>query len=549
LGILASYGLGRAVAAPAPPPTPGAAADLAHAWWAHVQYLADDKLEGRLTGSVGYRKAAEYVAARFKEYGLAPAGTDGYFQPVRFEVQRVISGDSSLALVRDGRTIRLSVPKDAILSTRNPQPAKIEAPLYFAGYALHLPEAGYDDFAGQDLKGKIVVYVNGGPREIAGSLKSHARAAQEFLKAMEAAGAVGAVVVPNPASADIPWSRTQLSASQPGMRLAEAELQDTHAPFFVATFNPERADDLFAASGHTVGEIMALATDGKPMPRFDLKTTLRATVASRSEQVEAPNVAAVLTGSDPTLKAQYVVLSAHLDHLGIGEPIDGDRIYNGAMDNASGVASLLEIARAMQAGDKKPRRSILFVALCGEEKGLLGSRYFANHPTVAPSALVADLNMDMFLPLFPLHFLTVEGLEESTLGDDARTVAAGMGVEVVADRAPDLNVFIRSDQYNFIRKGVPGVAFTFGAAPYSREEATLRDFLTRRYHAPSDDVKQPVDTNAAVSFDQLLLALTLRVADADTVPSWKAKSFFRRFAAPPAGATAPAAAGGGGVKP
>ncbi|HVT60288.1 MAG TPA: M28 family metallopeptidase [Thermoanaerobaculia bacterium] len=513
---------------------PGAS-DAGQRWWAHVRYLADDKLEGRLTGSTGYRQAAEYVAERFKEYGLAPAGSDGYFQAVRFEVQRVVAAESSLALVRGGQQEPLILGQDALLGARVPQPKALDAPLVFVGYALHLPEAGYDDLAAQDLKGKVLVYLNGGgPGNIAGPLKSHAHAAQELGKALADVGAAGWIAIPNPTSMDIPWGRMALSASQPGMWLAEAGLQDTRGPLFSGTLNPAAADKLLAGSGHTFGELRALADAGQPLPRFPLAASLRARVATRSERVEAPNVVGLLAGSDPKLSRQYVVLSAHLDHLGVGEPIHGDSIYNGAMDNASGVASLLEIARSIHAAGVKTRRSLLFLAVCGEEKGLLGSRYFAGRPTVPRTALVANLNMDMFLPLYPLHYLTVQGVDESSLGDDARAVGAAAGVEVIPDRHPDRNHFIRSDQYNFIRQGIPALAFSFGAAPGSPEEKMRMDWLTNRYHAPSDDVNQPVSLAAAAQFNQLMLALTERVASADARPEWKPASFFRRFAQPAA---------------
>jgi Zn-dependent M28 family amino/carboxypeptidase len=505
--------------------------DAGERWWAHVRYLADDKLEGRLTGTPGYRQAAAYVAERFKEYGLAPGGSDGYFQPVRFEVQRVLAAESSLALVRGGQEEPLVLGQDALLSSRGRQPVAVDAPLAFAGYALHLPESGYDDLAALDLKGKVVVYMSGsGPANLAGALKSHAHSSQELGKALEQAGAVGAITIPSPKSMDIPWPRMALSASQPGMRLAEAELQDTRGPLLNVYWNPAAADKLLAGSGHTFAELRALADAGKPLPRFPLQGTLRARVTRSIEPVEAPNVAGILAGGDPKLKDQVVVLSAHLDHLGVGEPIRGDSIYNGAMDNASGVASLLEIARALHVAGGRPRRSLLFLALCGEEKGLLGSRYFAAHPTVPRAALVADLNMDMFLPIHALHYLTVEGVDESTLGDDARAVGAAAGVEVIRDRFPERNAFIRSDQYSFIRQGVPALAFGFGSAPGSPEEKLKKDWLTNRYHAPSDDVNQPVDLAAAARFNQLILALAERVANADARPEWKQTSFFRRFA-------------------
>jgi hypothetical protein len=531
LAALTIAAIAGAVQAASAPDT--AAGDEGNRWWAHVRYLADDKLEGRLTGSPGYLAAADYVARRFKEVGLEPAGTDGYLQPVRFEVQRVMASRSRAALVRGGREEPLTLGEDILLSPRLPQPETVDAPLAFAGYALHLPEAGYDDLAGADLRGKIVIYVNGGPGNLAAALKAHAHASQELWKALQQAGAAGAILIQNPHAMDIPWSRLSLAASQPGMWLAEQELQDTRGPRFFAAFNPARGDKLFAGSGHTLAELLALADAHQPLPRFPLAASLRAKVVTVSEQVTSPNVVAVLPGSDPRLKAEYVVLSAHLDHLGVGEPIDGDRIYNGAMDNAAGVASLLEIARAMGAAAQRPRRSLLFLAVCGEEKGLLGSRYFAAHPTVPRSAMVADLNVDMFLPLYPLRYLTVEGVDESSLGDDARAVGKALGVEVVADRHPDRNVFVRSDQYSFIRKGVPALAFAFAGAPGSAEERMQKEWLTKRYHAPSDDANQPVDLAAAAQFNRFMLRLAERVADQDARPMWKEKSFFRRFA--PAG--------------
>jgi Zn-dependent M28 family amino/carboxypeptidase len=509
--------------------------DAGKRWWAHVRFLADDKLEGRLTGTRGYRAAAAYVVDRFKEYGLEPAGVEGYLQPVRFDVQRVIAGKSSLALVRDGKVEPLALGSDALLSSRNPQPAVVEAPLVFVGYALHLPEAGYDDLAGLDLAGKVLVYIYGGPKEISGNLQAHARSSRELARTFERAGAIGAIGMLNPKAMDLPWERMALSASQPGMRLAEAALQDTDKPFFAATFNAATAEKLFAGSGHTIAELLALADAVKPLPRFPLPAAVRAKVVTRTEHVEAPNVAGILRGGDPALRDQVVVLSAHLDHLGIGEAIAGDRIYHGAMDNASGVASILEIARALhQAAEhgQRPRRSIMFLAVCAEEKGLLGSRYFAAHPTVPPHQLVADLNIDMFLPIHPLHFLTVEGLEESSLGDDAKTVGTAAGIEVVPDRFPDENSFVRSDQYSFIRQGVPALAFSFGQAPGSPEEREVRVWLGRHYHAPSDDVNQPVDLAAAAQFNQIILDLAKRVADEPARPAFKKESFFRRFAQP-----------------
>lgn len=498
------------------------------AWWSHIKVLASDPYEGRLTGSPGYLRAARYVARQFKTAGLDPGAKGSYLQPVKFEVQSVDAARSSVALVDGGKPTPLAIGPDVLLGARDAQLPTVDAPLVFIGYGLHLPEAGYDDFAGQDLKGKIVVVLGGGPDSLSAALKSHA-SSTEFPKALAAAGAVGVLRLSNPKSMDIPWPRLIALSSQPGMRLAEPALQNYHTPIFTASMNPDKAEALFTGSGHSFAELLALADTHKPLPRFALKVALKAKVASETRTVVSPNVVGVLRGSDPKLKAEFVVVSAHLDHLGVGQPIDGDRVYHGAMDNASGVASMIETAKALKAKGIKPRRSIVFVAVCGEEKGLLGSRAFAENPTVPKAAIVADINMDEFLPLFPLKHLLVLGEGESSLGATAKDVAKAQGYDTVPDPAPDRNIFVRSDQYSFIKTGVPSVALKFQGLPGSAEAKMEKDWNTFRYHSPHDDLTQPVDLAAADAFDTYLLALVTRVADADARPLWNADSFFKRF--------------------
>jgi len=499
------------------------------AWWGHIKVLASDAYEGRLTGSPGYLRAANYVATAFKAAGLTPAGADGgYFQPVKFEVETINAARSIVSLASDQGVETLAVGPDIILSAREVQPAAVSAPLMFIGYGLHLPEVGYDDFADQDLKGKIVVVIGGGPSSLSAAMKSHA-SSYAFPRALQAAGAVGFIRIQNPAAMDIPWTRLMALSGQPGMRLADPALQNYHRPIFSASMNPARAELLFARSGHSFQEMLALANAHAPLPRFALGQTLTASVVSEIHGVVSPNVVGVLEGSDPALKAQYVVVSAHLDHLGVGEPIKGDRVYHGAMDNASGVASLIETARSMHAAATPPRRSIVFLAICGEEKGLLGSLAFAEHPTVPKSAIVADVNMDEFLPLFPLRHLLVLGEGESTLGALARAVAQARGLDTLPDPAPDRNIFVRSDQYSFIKTGVPSIALKFQGLPGSPEEKIEKDWNTYRYHSPQDDLTQPVDLAAADAFDAYLVDLVRRVADEDQRPRWNRDSFFRRF--------------------
>jgi hypothetical protein len=499
-------------------------------WWSHIEFLASDDLQGRNTGSEGHLKAARYIAGEFERAGLKPAGTSGYFQPVKFNVTQIVEDQSSLALVRNGKSEKLSLGDDATFSLRGDTQENTEAGAVFAGYGLKVPEKNYDDLAGLDVKGKIVVYLSGGPSSIPGPLKAHYSSGGERWKYLKAAGAVGVASIQNPKAMDIPWSRSRLSRFMPSMSLADPSLDESQGLRLNVTINPERADKFFQGTGHTIAEILADADNDRPLPHFALPATLRAHVQLKKSDVESQNVAGLLAGTDPKLKNEYVVMTAHLDHVGVGEPINGDKIYNGAMDDASGIASILEVGRLLRESNAKLRRSVLFVAVTGEEKGLQGSRYFAAHPTVNEKSIVADVNLDMFLPLHSLHYLEVQGLGESTLGDDIRAVASAAGVQVQADKEPQRNLFIRSDQYSFIRHGIPALAFKFGYLPGSPEEKLHKDWLRDRYHAPSDDLNQPVDKTAAAQFNQIILTLLQRVANEANRPQWKADSFFRRFA-------------------
>ncbi len=502
---------------------------LGKQWWSHIEFLADDNLEGRNTGSPGYEKAADYMAKQFQAAGLEPAGVDGYRQPVAFHVVQIDETRCALDLLRDGKAQPLKLGDDALLGVSSHAEEKVEAGAVFVGYGLTVPELHHDDLAGQDVRGKIVVFLSGGPAEMSGPVKAHYQSSEERNEALRKAGAIGAIYIANPKSAEVPWSRTAASRFQPRMELSDPG-HNVPTPLAISIlFNPLRAEVLFTGSGHSFQEILADLNAGKPLPHFPLAVTIRARVGMTHSEVQSENIAGLFPGSDPKLKKEYVVVSAHLDHLGIGEPVNGDRIYNGAMDDASGDASLIEVALALKASSAKPKRSILFLAVTGEEKGDLGSEYFAAHPTVS-GPLVADLNMDMYLPLFPLKYLEVQGLDESTLGDDVRAVAALAGVQIQADKEPEHNRFIRSDQYSFVRKGIPALAFKFGWLPGTPEEKIFKAWYAERYHAPSDDLSQPVDLAAAAQFNAILEKLALRVADAEHRPEWKPTSFFRRFA-------------------
>ena len=497
-------------------------------WWAHVTALAGDDMEGRETGSEGLRRAQAYVVEQLTRAGAEPAGVNGFYQPIHFVSRQIVEKESSAALVRDGQAEPLAFGEDAFFSTRaDLVPEEITAPLVFVGYGLRVPEMKHDDLAGLDLKGKVVVILAGSPAEIPSALAAHYQSIGERWKALRAAGAIGMVNIPNPASMDIPWSRMSLNRARPSMELADPEFDETAGLKTQLTFNPAQAEKLFAGSGHTFAELAALARDRKPLPPFPLPASLKARAVVRKTAVESANVVARLPGSDPALKDEYVVLSAHLDHLGIGEPIDGDRIYNGAMDDGSGSAVLLDIAASLKA--EKRRRSVLLVFVTAEEKGLLGSKYFAAHPTVAPKSMVADVNIDMFLPIVPLKVLRVLGLADSDLGDRVRAISLSLGVRPIPDPEPLRNLFIRSDQYNFIRHGIPSIKFDVGFEPATPEAQISKDWLTRRYHAPSDDTGQPVDLGAAALYEEIVRRLLVEVANDGARPRWHPDSFFRRY--------------------
>jgi len=491
-------------------------------WWRHVEFLASDELEGRATGSPGHRKAVDYVSRQLREAGLKPCGTQGYRQPIALVERKLDEAQSRLALVRDGRETELKLGSEAILSTRTDLAESLDAGLVFAGYGLSIPEQGYDDLAGLDLKGKVVVYLSGSPETVPGALRAHFSSAGERAKALLRVGAVGSLSIPNPKNSDVPWSRVIQTRLMPSMAQGYASMDETRGIVFSGSISPDAAGQLFAGTEHKLEELMALSTASKPLPRFPLKPALRAASKITRRQLVSDNVCGMLPGS----MKESVVLSAHLDHLGKSEAAAGDQIYNGAMDNASGVATLIEVARALTQRRARPRRTLVFLAVTGEEKGLIGSRFYASFPA-AP--MVANINFDMYLPLHPLEYIMALGLEESTLRQPLEEVCARLKLKVQPDLEPQRNRFIRSDQYSFIRKGVPALALKFGYEPKSAADRTQKEWIAKRYHAVSDDLSQPADREAAVQFNKVIEELALAVANQAERPRWNESSFFRRF--------------------
>ena len=287
-------------------------------WWSYVQYLASDKLQGRLTGSEGHRLAAQFVAEHFQQDGLKPAGTQGYIQPVKFFSRTIIEKESSLTLERGGKREALNIGEDCSINARVAPAPSIKAPLAFVGFGLSIPEKNYDDLAGQDLHGKIAVYMNGGPSSIPGPLRAHAQSIEERWKALKHAGAIDAIAIYNPHQMDIPWKRAKLIRFQPAMQLADPALDEAPGEQLALTFNPAHANKLFLGTSHTFESLVEIADRGEVLPRFPLAATLEARTKFDQHPVTSQNIVAIYPGSDPALKNEYVALTAHVDHLGVG---------------------------------------------------------------------------------------------------------------------------------------------------------------------------------------------------------------------------------------
>jgi hypothetical protein len=495
--------------------------------WQDVKILADDNMEGRRAGSEGHHRAAGFVAAEFKKAGLKPGGDNGYLQAVPLEMRLINETASSLTLVTNGTERPLKFGDDAGINLRGNFVREVDAPLVFVGHGLRLPEYGVDDLAGLDLNGKIVVAFSNAPSHVPGAVGAHFGSAAERWKLYRAAGAVGVLYIANPYSMDLPWERAILQRLEPFMVL-QGDDQYTGQKIGVM-LNPARFAMLLEGAPHKADDILALLKEGKSLPHFDLPSRLKAVVDVKVSQISSENVIGILPGSDPKLRDEYVVLSGHLDHLGVRSTGDGDRIFNGAMDNAAGIAVLLQIARDLKKG-KAPKRSIVFAAVTAEEMGLLGSRAYVARAKAANTNIVANLNSDMFLPLYPMKNLTVFGLEESDLADDARAVAKELGVIVQTDPQPQRNRFIRSDQYSFIRAGIPALATKNGTVAGTPEAAIESKWQTERYHGVTDDLAQPVDLAAIGVYAEISKRLAVRVANREQAPKWFDSSVFSKIA-------------------
>lgn len=541
LGLLVLVLLAACQRTPAPDPV--AQAEAARRIEADVRILADDKFEGRETGTRGYDLAAEHLARRFRDLGLAPAGDGGsYFQQVPL-LRAVRAADGArLVVKRGGRELPLRFGEQFLPGLNyNTSEHALEAPAVFVGYGVHAPELRHDDFAGLELSGKIAVLFSGAPARFDNDRRAFHASTREKLRALAERGAIGAVFVNTPDDeARAPWARAAASWDKPGMRLRDGSGRgiDTFPQLrAVATVSTAAADLVFADGAQPAAALFKAARAGT-LQGFALPGTLALAGRTRIEPLVSRNVVARLPGRAPALAGEHIAYSAHLDHIGIGAPVKGDAIYNGALDNALGVAVMLEAARELQAAKRKPKRSLLFVALTAEEKGLLGAEWFATHPP-AGASLVANVNMDMPALLAPSRDVVPIGVEHSTLQGTLARAAEDIGVALSPDPFPEEVVFVRSDQYAFIRAGIPAIYLNAGIEPATAggrdPKAALREFLRNCYHQPCDDATQPIEYADAARLARLNARIGRLAGDAAARAQWNPGDFFgERFARAPA---------------
>jgi Peptidase family M28/PA domain len=495
----------------------------------HVRVLADDSLEGRGTGTRGYDLAARYVAACYADLGLKPAGTREYMQPIRFRRARAVQGSTVVLQGPSGR--RELTPDRDYISLPDFLRSRVEvtAPVVLAGFGVTAPDRGYDDYRTVDVRGKIVVLLTGAPSSFPPTERAHYSTPRVKYRNAVSHGAVGMLTV-RTLDQSFPWDRVVRQVRAGTMRWLNqrGEPNDMFPEVQgAAILSDSGAMALFEGAPQSRADVLAAAKAGTP-PAFDLPVRATIRTVSEHQALESPNVAGLLPGSDPRLRDEVVVFTAHLDHLGIGEPVQGDSIYNGALDNASGSAALLEVARAFAGMDKPPRRSVLFLAVTGEEMGLLGSDYFAEYPTIPRERIVANVNMDGLAILYPLRDMVPLGAEHSTLDATVSQAAKQMGIGLGPDPSPQEVYFVRSDQYSFVRRGVPSLFLFMGrkSDPGVDAGAIIQEWLRTRYHTPQDDLGQPMDFEAGARHAQLSFLVGLETANAEKRPAWKAGDFF-----------------------
>ncbi|MBC3765886.1 M28 family peptidase [Neptunicella marina] len=501
---------------------------------AHIEFLADDLLEGRDTGSRGHEIAARYIASQFTQLNLKPAGDDGsYLQRIPFRQAFLEQDSPKLSLTTAEGTQQLEYPKEYITGASTvSENSAVEGKLVFVGYGIIAPELNHDDYADLDVDGKIVVMLTGKPKSFPSEEGAHFASRYEKARYAAEHGAIGMITISTPLGEKVrPYQNLLNYIHTPRVSWLDKE-GNPHGAFpqikDSAYFSKEAAAKLFAGAQKSLDDIYAELEDDKSPKGFALDASINMSKTSTHKAISSPNVAAVLTGSDPELRKEFVVYSAHSDHIGIAKTVKKDKINNGAMDNATGTAMLIETARLMSQGPA-PKRSVLFLAVTGEEKGLLGADYYAHNPTVPIKNIVADVNLDMPVLTYEFSDIIAFGANHSDLNDTVSQAAKNAGLTLSPDPMPEQAIFTRSDHYAFVKQGVPSVFVIPGwtsTDPNVDGGKMFNEFLHTNYHKPSDDMSQDFNWNAAKKFAEVNLEIGTTIANQTKRPAWNQGDFF-----------------------
>ncbi|RYE88128.1 MAG: M28 family peptidase, partial [Hyphomicrobiales bacterium] len=478
--------------------------------------------------------AAQYVAAQFYAAGLRPAGDEGSFLQKVSLITIKPAGKGSMAVAgkKGAAPTALVFGEDYYPGANAAQlDFTLTAPVVFVGYGI--TGFGRDDYKGVDVKGKIVAFFPGAPDTIPPEERAHLSGGGAKGAIAMKKGAVGYIQLESPrvGRGSLPFAALAGFWDRPRVGWAHKDgtgYNATAATPSLGTLSKGGAAKLFEGAKVKWADVVKLAENDKAVFKaVQLPGTLTVNLKTEFTPLPSYNVAGLLKGSDPVLSEEVVVLSAHLDHVGVGKPdATGDTIYNGAMDNAVGIASLIEEAKRFKASGKAPRRSILFLAVTAEEKGLVGADYYANNPTVPKPNLVANVNLDMPIINYKFEDIVPFGAAHSTIGDIATKAAAEVGVEVSADSRPDEAFFVRSDHYRFVQQGVPSIFLWPGEKGPGK--AAVDAFLANNYHKPSDEVVQTpaINWESGVRFVDVNYRIARAIADGDVKPMWKKGDFF-----------------------
>lgn len=501
----------------------------------HLRFLSDDLLEGRDTGARGHEIASLYIAAEFEKYGLTPAGDNGsYMQRIEFVQANIDQTSIQLSLTGADGEMPLSYPKQ-FLTSPNPQSelTQMAGKLVFVGYGIVAPELEHNDYQDMDVEGKVVVALSGKPKSFPSEEGAHFGSSREKLRHASENGAVGFVTISTPTAESVrPYQNLLNFLHTPSVRWLDKEGNPSGVYPQIkgsAYFSKEAAELLFADAEQSLEQIYAMLEKDESPKGFDLPLSIQLSSTSTHKTISSPNVAAILEGSDPSLKDEYVVYSAHSDHIGFAQTVKKDKINNGAMDNATGTSVLLETARLFSQLQERPKRSILFVAVTGEEKGLLGSDYYAQNPTVPAGSMVATVNLDMPILTYEFADVIAFGADHSDMKDSVSQAAQKIGLELSPDPMPDQALFTRSDHYSFVKQGIPSVFLVPGfksVDPETDGGKQFSAFLKTNYHKPGDDFTQPFNWKAGTKFAEVNYHIGLTLANQPKRSSWNEGDFF-----------------------